>query len=197
MTEAHSIGSRDASDPPARLNKILISAQLLQEAVQTYRRANASWEYAACILLAGAAHVVFSDLLDAAAIADQPGEKGRQGVTSSVSGLQLLAKSPALLRDADLPVDEKIRGFELERSVYNSLKHAGDRSKKIPAWADISTDGDMPYEACNLAGIAMADFRTLLSLDRQELDHELRKQLELISAELPARIELKGRSPLK
>lgn len=136
----------------ATLNKILVASDMFVEANSRYASAMRDIDYATSILLSGAVVGIVGALL-----------KDQGGQTSH----DLLARIANLIRE---PGDDIARDG-LFRSVYNSLKHAGDPRQGIRASDDLKIHTDLRLEAARMLDAAKADFREI------EISEDVRLQL--------------------
>lgn len=143
------------------MNKIQIASAMFIEAHDRYTNAKEEIDYVVSILLSGGVVGIVGPLL-----------KEQSGHTTH----ELLARiSNAIAEPGDSPAHEG-----MFREIYNSLKHAGNKQKNIPASNDLEFRTDLKKEAAYMLHAAKDDFRNVSASDevRYSLSEKFAELLE-------------------
>lgn len=120
-------------------NKIVVASELFERAHDMFESAETDTDYACSLLVSGAVVGIIAPILE-----EQEGHPMHN----------LLARIANATAEPD---DEKYHpGFF--RVVYNSLKHAGNKSKDIQPSEDLEFEADVKREAAHMLDVAKADF---------------------------------------
>jgi hypothetical protein len=145
----------------AAFNKIQLASEMLVEAHGRYTSACRDIDYITSILLSGAVVGIVSPLL-----------KEQAGHTMH----ELLTRIVNLITESG----EEASHEGMFREIYNSLKHAGNTNKKIPASSDLEIQTNLKKEAAQMLDAAKHDFREIQVLPqaREGLSKEFLTLLE-------------------
>jgi hypothetical protein len=124
-------------------NKLVLAADMFVEAHNRFVAASRAVDYVSSLMLAGAVEGIVAPLLI------------EQGGRSSH---QLLAALSDIVREPGEPPTRE----GVFRTVYNGLKHAGDRRRDVAPSADLDLVADLRAEAAEMLEAAREDFRKVV-----------------------------------
>lgn len=139
-------------------NKIVLAAEMFVEAHDRFIEAKRPVDFITALMLSGAVEGIVAPLLK---------EQGKR------SAHQLLAALADLVNG---PVSRTHDG--VFRTVYNGLKHAGDRQKLVAPSTDLRLEADLRVEAAEMLNSAKEDFAKI------EVSPDVRGQLSSRFVEL-------------
>lgn len=146
----------------ATLNKITVASEMFMEARVRFLKASCDIDYVVSIMMSGSVIGMVGPLLT---------EQG--GYTSH----SILVRISNRIGSPGSPPSKE----GMFRAVYNGLKHAGDRVRKVDPSSDLFIEADLKHEAAHLLDDAQSDFRQIKITQetRQWLSPEFLKVLEL------------------
>lgn len=132
------------------VNKIDLCVDMILASARAFK-AGSQIDFVTSILLAGAANEILEPLLQELGIKTKRGE------------FALRAACIASKDSGDNPIDEKTRksAFASSKSIYNALKHAGDRNRGIKPSDDLEMVVDLCDEAEWSLSFALDNFLAL------------------------------------
>lgn len=145
----------------ATLNKITVAAEMFIEAHRRFKTATADIDYIVSIMMSGSVIGIVGPLLT------------EQGGHTSHS---ILARISTHLAGPGAPKTKE----GMFRFLYNGMKHAGDKARRIPPSSDLLIEAHLPSEAGHMLADAKADFRQIKVTPqiRQTLPKEFVELLE-------------------
>ena len=134
----------------AQLNKLVVASEMFLEAHRRFVNAGRDIDYVASIVLSGAVVGIVGPLL-----------KEQGGRTTH----ELLAKVANLVSEPGGPPAHE----GMFRSIYNGLKHAGNKNQKVRPSEDLEIHTDLRVEAGAMLEAAREDFSKIM-IDRHVVD---------------------------
>lgn len=132
------------------VNKIDLCADMILASARAFK-AGSQIDFVTSILLAGAVNEILEPLLEELGLKRKRGEFALR-----------VARIASKISD-DHPIDEKTRksAFASSKSIYNALKHAGDRNRGIKPSDDLEMIVDLCVEAAESLSFALDNFLAL------------------------------------
>jgi hypothetical protein len=131
-------------------NKLMIASEFLLNAARDYEVAKTNTDYAKCILLAGAVINICYPIIE------ELGGKSTQRANAELATKMM--ESRGVVFDESGRVKQVQKFIGCDSFVYNSLKHSGNKIKKIDASQDIFFEADLKEEAEQLIRTAISEF---------------------------------------
>ncbi|CAH9054388.1 hypothetical protein PSEHALCIP103_01025 [Pseudoalteromonas haloplanktis] len=155
------------------MDKRVIAAELIYEAVEEYKNAQSDIGYIKSILLSGAAIYLVGPLIE---------DAGKTSELSKEKHAQTSVRFSKYFSSRELTEDEikdiKKRSRIENRRVYNSLKHTGNRFENLSAISDLEIDVDFKAEAEELIWDIIDDYNNMDFPDYHSLP---RRIIELLN----------------
>lgn len=126
-----------------RYNKIIVASMMFEESVRIFNAAQSDIDYISSIMLSGAVVGTIAPLLE---------EQGGHPMHEILSRIGNVMSS----------VGEEKQHPGIYRQTYNSLKHSGNKARKIKASEDLEFESDLRLEAVRMLDVAKSDFREVV-----------------------------------
>jgi hypothetical protein len=123
--------------------KLVLASEMFVEAHERFTRATRDIDYVASLMLSGAVVGIVAPLLK---------EQGTRSMHQLLAALSGIVAEPGGTSAHE----------GMFRSVYNGLKHAGNRSKGVAPSQDLMLHANLRFEAAEMLEAAREDFRKVL-----------------------------------
>lgn len=142
-----------------KINKISLCEDMLLTSARFYKNGTCDIDFATSILLSGAVNEITEPLLKELDI------KTKRGHFSELAAK--LSKSEKTIKEK-----EKIH-YKLTKSIYNSIKHAGDHNRKFKPSEDLEIFANLKDEAEWSLSFALDNFLALPApyVTQQKINH--------------------------